>query len=234
MSGLLWLAEKMRDDVLAEIEIKIDFRAPPMGVRREGIPDISRLQRGESHDELATLDTALVDEFVDRACVARLLSTEAHGRSLAGFHHPRWMRRMRGTGQKIELRGILGVRAFEGNRLGAHGQVDAVQGFQGEQLSVGDHPPLSSDIDGPQLAAFQKERATGFLVVRQINGLLRGHHTTHYKAVEIGEMGHEFAGHEQVLNLKGVAQVLRRQADDIAGMRSAEDIIIYHMFILVF
>src|SRR5581483_8919088 len=102
MSRLLWFAKEMRKHLRAEVEVKINFRAPPMRVRRKRIPNAARLKRGHAHHELAALDSALMDELINRALVGSFHRTEIHRRGIGGFHHRRWMRKMRGTGEKIK------------------------------------------------------------------------------------------------------------------------------------
>jgi hypothetical protein len=104
----------MRQDLFAEVEIKINLRAPPVRVRREGIPDVARFQRRQAHDQLAALDAALMDEFVNGPLVRRFLRAEVDRRGL-GISSSGRMRGMRGTAQEIKLRRVFRIAAFKGN-----------------------------------------------------------------------------------------------------------------------
>ena len=88
-----------------------------MRVRREGVPDVAFLQRGEAHDQLAALDAALVDVFVNRPLVGGCLGAQRHRRGVLRLHHRGGMRRVRRAAQEIKLRRILGVLALERDRL---------------------------------------------------------------------------------------------------------------------
>src|ERR1035437_2455503 len=67
MPRLLRLAQQMHHDLFAEVEIHVNLRAPPVGVRRKGIPHIASGQFGETHHELAALNAAGVNVFVNHA-----------------------------------------------------------------------------------------------------------------------------------------------------------------------
>src|SRR3984957_20076060 len=69
VAGGLGFAQEMRENFFAEVEVEINFRAPPVRMRREGIPNAAFIQRREAHDQLATGDAALMNEFVDGAFV---------------------------------------------------------------------------------------------------------------------------------------------------------------------
>src|SRR5262249_10001628 len=90
----LGLSHKMREDFLAEVEVKINFRAAPVGVGRERIPNAALIQCGKAHDQLAALNAALMDEFINRPLVGGSLRTEWHRRSVLRFHHRRRKNRM--------------------------------------------------------------------------------------------------------------------------------------------
>ena len=97
MARLRRFAEKVRENFVAEVEVKINFRAPPMRVAGERIPDVAGFERGQAHDQLTALNTALMDEFIDRALVGSFHRTEIHRRGFGRFHHRGGMRGVRGT-----------------------------------------------------------------------------------------------------------------------------------------
>jgi len=82
-----------------------------VGVRREGIPDIVRFQRRQAHHELAALNPALMNEFVDGALVCSCLRAQVNRRRLSRLHRARRMRRMGRTGEQVELRRPAGILA---------------------------------------------------------------------------------------------------------------------------
>ena len=218
----------MRKHLIAKVEVKINLRAPPVRVRRKGIPDAARLQGRQAHHELAALDAALVDEFVNRPLVGGFLRPESHRRGFGGFHHAHRMGSVRRTGEEIKLRGMLRIIARERNGLRSHGQINTVLIIKREGLAVGHNFARPANIDGAELAAFEKKRAAGFLVIRQLNGFARRHHAADHQAIEVGEMRNEFAGNKKVGDMKGVALFLCGQADKVLRARSAADGVVNH------
>ena len=54
---------------ICDVKISVDFGSAVVGVRRHGVPCASRLDHGESHDELATFDAIFVDILIKVAFV---------------------------------------------------------------------------------------------------------------------------------------------------------------------
>ena len=65
-----------------------------MSVARHGVPDSARLELGETHHELATRDTSLVDVLENRPLVGFLARAKFHA---VGVCTGRFNRRMRGV-----------------------------------------------------------------------------------------------------------------------------------------
>ena len=138
------------------------------------------------------------------------------------------MRRMCGTAQEIKLPRSIRIAAFKGNLLCAHRQINAVKLVERERFAVGNDLARAADVDGSKLALFQKEGASGFLVVWQLNGFRRRHHAADHKAVEVGEVAAQFSRREKVADLKRLAELLCGHSGDVLRARCPADGIFKH------
>jgi hypothetical protein len=121
---------------------------------------------------------------------------------------------MRRATEEIKLRRVLRIIAAERNRLRPHRQINAIQLFEREGLSICHHFTGGPDIDDPHLAPFEEECPPRFLVIRQFHRRQR-HHAADDKPVQVCERAGEFPGHEKIVDMKSVPQFLRGHPDHV-------------------
>ena len=163
-----------------------------------------------------------MDEFINRALVARLLRAEIYRRRFRRFHHRHRMRGVRGATQEIKLGRVFRVVALEPNGLRSHRQINAIQFLQRESLVIRNHPPCSADVDDAHLTTFEKKRAPCLLMIRQINRRQR-HRAADHEPIQIGKRASDFTGNEKIVDEKRVTKFLRGHADNVLRMRHPAD-----------
>ena len=111
MPGLLRLAHKMANLLaFTEAKIKISFHPPIMLMRRHGVPDTARMQHGQAHLQLASVDHTFNHQLVNIAFVTGF--QRAHIQHITVGHRdmPGWILVMRRRGVQIKFGRIGGIR----------------------------------------------------------------------------------------------------------------------------
>ena len=200
-----------------------------MGVAGHGVPVAARLQAGHAHGQLAGLQHAGMDELVDGALVAGLQAAQGTlGGLLQGDQLGLVAAVCRG-GDHVELGGMLGVIALEGDLLGALGNVQAVFDVQVIFHTVGrDGAGAVTNVEDADLAALQE--VMGAEVGPDVDALVDGnflmyrHAAQGDHAVHVAVNGHDLISLVQAGDQHLIADFLGGVALKIALIAGIADV----------
>jgi hypothetical protein len=161
-----------------------------MGVGRYAVPDITGIQLGQTHGQLAGLQNIGVDELVDDTLVGSFNCAE---RTLVGI-----LDGDKGglailvcrSGDNIESGGIGCIIAAKKHGLGASGDVKAVLKAKLKTLTVALNVACAAKVENAGFSSLEEE--LGAKVCPDVNAVIDGklllnrHNAQHYHAVNMG------------------------------------------------
>src|ERR1700678_703852 len=157
MTRRIGWSHKVHDAVRGiDIEVEVDFAATHVRVRGHRVPVASRREQGETHHQLAALDSVAIDRLINRSLVAGLEAAEFESLQIRELHHRGRILRVRGIAEEIEVSGILCVLAGEGNGPVAATNVEAIELVQIEALAVDEYRSSAADVEDPKLSPLEE------------------------------------------------------------------------------